>query len=263
MHARPARPDDHDAFLGFWAELGLDQPAPPREVWAQNLCPNTIFLDDDGTLAAYNLCFAFGARGDVRQVVVAPAYRRRGVGRLLMAAVADKLRARGCTEWRLEVRASNAPALALYRAVGMRPLGDVFSVTMDAAACARFAQAASGRHVAQEVTPADDAALEGALDLGAGQLARWRAHRAGAPMRRIGVTGFTQIWRDYAPAHGLLFPFRAPDVDVAAHLLAAALPAPGTDAAYEVCVIEPVLHAALLAAGAVAKDHQLELGGPL
>lgn len=258
MHARAARPDDYDAFMRFWAELGLGQPPPPRDSWVEQLCPQTLFLADGEHLAAYNLAFAFGARGDVRQVVVAPEYRRRGVGRALMAAVADKLRARGCTEWRLEVRANNAPAIALYRSVGMQPHCDIHIVTLDRDACARFAATRSGAHRSVEVTPDDDRELERALDLGAGQLARWRAHRVGSPLRRIGTTALTQVRRDFAPTHGLLFPFRAPDPDVAAHLMADALPGP-----HEVCVIDPAIHAALLGAGATPKEHQVEYAGAL
>src|SRR5258706_4004638 len=101
MQVRPAREDDYDAFVAFWAELQLVQPAPARAHWCTHLMPATIFLDDAG----YGLSFAFGARGDVRQIAVMPAYRKRGVGRELMAAVAARLRGLGCTDWRLEVRA--------------------------------------------------------------------------------------------------------------------------------------------------------------
>ncbi len=258
MQVRAARAEDYDAFTRFWAQLDIDQPVPSRERWTQQLCPETIFLVDGDAVAAYNLAFAFGVRGDVRQVVVDAAYRGRGIGAQLMAAVGAKLRAAGCTEWRLEVRADNTAARALYHAVGMRPHHTIDIVEMDRDACERFAAIRSGRHALEPVVPADDAELEANLDLGAGQIERWRRSRVGAPLVRIGRTALTQLWRDFTPTRGLLFPFLAPDVDVAAHLMAAALPGP-----YELCVIEPAITAAVLAAGARRKDQQIEYAGAL
>jgi ribosomal-protein-alanine N-acetyltransferase len=54
----------------------------------------------------------------VLDVVTAPESRRRGIGRILMVeAMADAAR-RGAARALLEVRRSNAPAIALYRALG-------------------------------------------------------------------------------------------------------------------------------------------------
>jgi ribosomal-protein-alanine N-acetyltransferase len=59
----------------------------------------------------------------VLNVATAPEARRRGVGRALMDAAADEGRRRGATLVTLEVRRSNAAALALYRALGYRQVG--------------------------------------------------------------------------------------------------------------------------------------------
>jgi ribosomal-protein-alanine N-acetyltransferase len=48
--------------------------------------------------------------------------RRRGVGRSLVSALVDEARATGASVVLLEVRASNAPALALYRGLAFREL---------------------------------------------------------------------------------------------------------------------------------------------
>ncbi|MEO8550225.1 MAG: GNAT family N-acetyltransferase [Kofleriaceae bacterium] len=262
MHVRAARPDDYDAWLSFWAQLELGHPPPARERWVEHLAPHTIFLEDDGVLVAYNLSFAFGQRGDVRQVVVDQAVRRRGVGKQLMAAVAAKLRAAGCTEWRLEVKADNTAATALYRAAGMAPHHDVYTVTIARADAERFAAGKSGTQVTSAVIAEDDAALEAGLDLGAGQIARWRAYRAHCPMVRVGHEAMTQVWTDFAPDLALLFPFAAPDPDVAAHLIAEAL-ALSPQPAYEIQLTGAPIRAALLAAGAVAKDELVEYAGAL
>ncbi|HET8542186.1 MAG TPA: GNAT family N-acetyltransferase, partial [Anaeromyxobacter sp.] len=56
----------------------------------------------------------------VLNVATALAARRRGVGRALMAAAEDEGRSRGARLSTLEVRRSNAGAIALYRAIGYR-----------------------------------------------------------------------------------------------------------------------------------------------
>ena len=64
--------------------------------------------------------------GDVADIVdieVPPAQRRQGIAtRLLQQAMAD-LTAQGVPQLFLEVRQSNAPALALYRKLGATQIG--------------------------------------------------------------------------------------------------------------------------------------------
>lgn len=56
-------------------------------------------------------------------LAVAPRARRLGIGRALVRRALAEGRARGCARVLLEVRASNAPALALYDQFGLRRLG--------------------------------------------------------------------------------------------------------------------------------------------
>jgi [ribosomal protein S18]-alanine N-acetyltransferase len=55
---------------------------------------------------------------DLRNLAVAPEYRRRGVARALIEAACDRLRQTGTKRLFLEVRVSNEPALSLYQALG-------------------------------------------------------------------------------------------------------------------------------------------------
>jgi ribosomal protein S18 acetylase RimI-like enzyme len=55
---------------------------------------------------------------NIHDLAVIPAYRRHGVGRLLLERVAAKGKALGCCKLTLEVRADNHPAQRLYEAVG-------------------------------------------------------------------------------------------------------------------------------------------------
>jgi ribosomal-protein-alanine N-acetyltransferase len=59
----------------------------------------------------------------VLNVATAVAARRRGVGRALMVAAEEEGRRRGARLATLEVRRSNAPAIALYLALGYRQIG--------------------------------------------------------------------------------------------------------------------------------------------
>nr|WP_248362613.1 ribosomal protein S18-alanine N-acetyltransferase [Anaeromyxobacter oryzae] len=59
----------------------------------------------------------------VLNIATALEARRRGIGRALMDAAADAGRRRGATLATLEVRRSNAPAIALYLDLGYRQVG--------------------------------------------------------------------------------------------------------------------------------------------
>ena len=55
---------------------------------------------------------------NIHDLAVIPAYRRHGVGRLLLERVAAKGKAIDCCKLTLEVRADNQPAQRLYEAMG-------------------------------------------------------------------------------------------------------------------------------------------------
>ncbi|MGH8246154.1 MAG: ribosomal protein S18-alanine N-acetyltransferase, partial [Gammaproteobacteria bacterium] len=57
---------------------------------------------------------------EILNLVVAPEWRRRGLGRRLVAEALGRGRARGAEKCWLEVRASNRAALDFYRALGFR-----------------------------------------------------------------------------------------------------------------------------------------------
>jgi len=61
--------------------------------------------------------------GDMMNLAVAPNYRRMGIGEGLVNALVAALSARGATRLALEVRASNAPAIALYEKLGFQVAG--------------------------------------------------------------------------------------------------------------------------------------------
>lgn len=60
--------------------------------------------------------------GHIVSICVDPEHRRRGLARRLMELAEDRLVSMGAAVFRLEVRASNAPAIRLYASLGYRPL---------------------------------------------------------------------------------------------------------------------------------------------
>lgn len=64
-----------------------------------------------------------GHESELLRVAVAPAERGRGIGRRLIEAGLARLRREGVTTCFLEVRPTNAPALALYERLGFARIG--------------------------------------------------------------------------------------------------------------------------------------------
>ena len=61
--------------------------------------------------------------GYISNVAVAPEFRRQGVGRALIAALLERCRELELAFVTLEVRPSNAPAVALYQGFGFTEVG--------------------------------------------------------------------------------------------------------------------------------------------
>jgi ribosomal-protein-alanine N-acetyltransferase len=79
-------------------------------------------LPGAGSLLGYHLVLTrAGSRwGRLYSLVVDPAARGRGLGRILLADAEAQARRAGCRGLRLEVRQDNAAANALYAAAGYR-----------------------------------------------------------------------------------------------------------------------------------------------
>ena len=60
---------------------------------------------------------------DMMNIAVSPEYRRQGIAEALVLALVTELKARGSRCLTLEVRASNDPAIALYKKLGFVEVG--------------------------------------------------------------------------------------------------------------------------------------------
>lgn len=110
----------------------LEKRCFPADPWSENLfrfalgSPNsTILLAEgaDGTLLGYAVLYSVLDEGNLDNLAVARSFRRQGVADALLSALAGLCRERGIVRLMLEVRASNVPALALYRKYGFAEVG--------------------------------------------------------------------------------------------------------------------------------------------
>jgi ribosomal protein S18 acetylase RimI-like enzyme len=118
-----ARADDAAAAVALWQVCGLTRPwNDPAADFALAMATSgsTVLVARDGDALAGSVMAGFdGHRGWVYYLAVAPDRRRSGLGRALMAAAEEWLRARGAPKIQLMVRADNETALGFYAALGM------------------------------------------------------------------------------------------------------------------------------------------------
>ena len=75
------------------------------------------------TAVAYGGMTCILDEGNITNVATRPEHRGQGIGHAVVRALLDEARQRGISSVFLEVRPSNAPALALYRAEGFAECG--------------------------------------------------------------------------------------------------------------------------------------------
>jgi ribosomal-protein-alanine N-acetyltransferase len=117
---RAARAGDLDALRALEAGAGEGGWTPGQ--LADSLVRHRVLVALDGTqMVGYAAFQRILDEAELLNIRVAPAYRRRGVGRCLLAACRTDLEGARCLH--LEVRANNWAALALYREAGFAQVG--------------------------------------------------------------------------------------------------------------------------------------------
>ena len=110
-------------------EIAASLPTAPnwsKEAYAAALAPAAtprrialVAADrGPGVVCAFAIVSLLPPQAELELIAVAAGAQRNGVARLLFAALVEKLETAGITEVILEVRASNDPALRLYRSLG-------------------------------------------------------------------------------------------------------------------------------------------------
>lgn len=93
-----------------------------RRLWAENLARTTV-AEVDGTPVGYGMWAVLEGTATVVTLHVSPAHRRSGLGRRLLAVVADDVRRSGHDVLVLGVHRHN-PARRLYESAGFQFTGE-------------------------------------------------------------------------------------------------------------------------------------------
>ena len=99
--------------------------------WSENSVSSELNNDlalwlvamNDDTVVGYIGSQTVAGETDVMNIAVHPDWRRRGIAQSLIECLVVELKNRGSEALMLEVRASNAPAIALYEKLGFRQVG--------------------------------------------------------------------------------------------------------------------------------------------
>lgn len=102
-------------FSSPWSEASLGMLLTP---------PNGGFVAlVDGSVAGYIGFLGVFDELEITNVATHPDFRRRGAGQALVSTLLRHAKENGFRRVTLEVRASNAPAIALYESLGFTPCG--------------------------------------------------------------------------------------------------------------------------------------------
>lgn len=118
---RIATPEDLDGVLAI-EEASFNNPTGRDWYEAELNRPEVCFIyvlrTPDCPVAAFCAFWLIVDQAHINNLAVRPELRGRGLGTQLLAAITDEAAHLGAVELTLEVRASNTPALQLYKKAG-------------------------------------------------------------------------------------------------------------------------------------------------
>lgn len=119
---RPATASDREQVIALWQAAGLtrpwNDPGADFDLALSNPTSTVLVSTSGGGMIGSVMVGFDGHRGWVYYLATAPEQLGRGIGRSLMTAAEEWLRARGCPRVRLMVRGDNLSARGFYRAIG-------------------------------------------------------------------------------------------------------------------------------------------------
>jgi ribosomal protein S18 acetylase RimI-like enzyme len=129
LKVRPYVSSDESAVIALWESCGLVRPQnDPRKDIARKLAVNPewfLVAESDGKIVGAVMAGYEGHRGWINYLAVAPAERKKGVGRALMLEAERVLRAAGCPKINLQVRPDNPAVIAFYERIGFSVEGAI------------------------------------------------------------------------------------------------------------------------------------------
>ena len=116
---------DHVSRVAELEKLCFSDPWSENSVSSELNNPLSLWLVavDGERVAGYVGSQSVMGESDMMNIAVHPDYRRRGLAEMLVAELVTALKNAGNTCLTLEVRASNAPAIALYEKTGFSQIG--------------------------------------------------------------------------------------------------------------------------------------------
>lgn len=122
MNIRPYTPADRDAVIALWQTCGLTRPwnDPGSDIAFCTSRPESTILvgERDDRILASIMTGHDGHRGWLYYLAVEPALQKAGLGRAMVAAAENWLKARGVPKVMLMVRPENEKVRAFYDALG-------------------------------------------------------------------------------------------------------------------------------------------------
>ena len=117
--------ESHVAQVAELEKVCFSDPWSENSVASELNNPLSLWLiaEADGTVCGYVGSQTVLDETDMMNIAVRPDCRRKGIAAALIAELVSRLKARGSRILRLEVRESNLPAIALYKAMGFTQLG--------------------------------------------------------------------------------------------------------------------------------------------
>jgi ribosomal protein S18 acetylase RimI-like enzyme len=218
---RSATLGDYEAFASLFPELGVADPVPDREGYARALQSRMFVATQRERVVAYALYERLDGVGYVRNIVVAPDQRGRGLGRALMEHLRLFFSRHGASAWCLNVDPKNTAAVALYRRCGLELAYEAHALRIamnaDLAGCGMTQTHSSELHAAcsvpapevdiHTIDPEHEAELEHRFGLIAGQLSSART-QVGRDLLVFRVAGQPVGLAVFDPRFPGAFPFR-------------------------------------------------------
>ena len=262
---RNATAADYDLYVRFQAELGVDDPPWPSERWEKECVERTAFLVEAGVDAGYAFWDHAGPgvpEAYVRHVVIAPERRGRGLGGVLMRALAARFRGAGARQWRLNVLRENRPAIALYERLGMRV---VYATSVMRIPWERIDELPAPSVRVLDSDPRDDADLERRFELMPGQASGARARSGVRVLVARANSGAAVGLAVFDPNFPGSFPFRCASPDHVRAFASAMRERYRGERPYLQLVVEdaPAVADALAAAGAACVHDILHMRGEI
>lgn len=115
----------HVAQIAQLEKLCFSDPWSEKSIETELSCRLSCWLValEEDTLIGYVGSQTVIDESDMMNLAVHPDHRRQGVAEKLVKALENALKDRGSKALTLEVRASNAPAIALYEKIGFQQVG--------------------------------------------------------------------------------------------------------------------------------------------